>query len=97
MMELTPILPSFFLNSDVYEIEVMFPPKLTINIRNSYITGSFVNEKIEVKNETGKKSFTTMKPPGKWNLYAAQTGGVGSHSFQGEGAASWEATMKIGE
>jgi hypothetical protein len=29
-----------------------------------------------------------MKPLGKWNLYAAQTGGVDSHSFQGEGAAS---------
>jgi hypothetical protein len=28
-----------------------------------------------------------MKPRGAWTLYAAQIGGVGFHSFQGEGAA----------
>jgi hypothetical protein len=32
----------------------------------------------------------STKPRGAWALYAAQFGGVGFHSFPGEGAASWE-------
>jgi hypothetical protein len=36
-----------------------------------------------------------MKPHGMGDLYAAQTVGVGFHSFPGEGAASCETIMKI--
>jgi hypothetical protein len=32
--------------------------------------------------------IATMKPLGKWNLYAAQTVCVGFYSSQGDGAAS---------
>jgi hypothetical protein len=34
-------------------------------------------------------------PHGMGDLYAAQIGGVGFHSFPGEGAASWQVAMKL--
>jgi DNA-binding NtrC family response regulator len=40
------------------------------------------------------EAFASMKPHGMGDLYAAQTGGVGFHSFPGEGAASWGTAMK---
>jgi hypothetical protein len=45
------------------------------------------------KNRTSQ--FSTLKTPWHGDLYAAQTVGVGFLSSPGEGAASWETTMKI--
>jgi hypothetical protein len=44
-----------------------------------------------------KYSFASggQGPHGMGDLYAAQTVCVGFHTFSGEGAASWEAAMKI--
>jgi hypothetical protein len=36
-----------------------------------------------------------VKPLGEGSLYAAQIGGAGFHSSQGEGAASWETAIKM--
>jgi hypothetical protein len=36
-------------------------------------------------------------PLGEGSLYAAQIGGVSFHSLPGEGAATFETAMKIGE
>jgi hypothetical protein len=43
----------------------------------------------------GEGSLYAAQPHGMGDLFAAQFVCVGFHSLPGEGAASWEATMKM--
>jgi hypothetical protein len=52
-------------------------------------TGNTLNKKNKKKKNKAKyAAFCHRSPHGMGDLYAAQTGGVGFHSFPGEGAAS---------
>jgi hypothetical protein len=53
-----------------------------------YVKHLRFSKSLQVKINARNSRGVILKPLGEGSLYAAQTGGVGFHSFPGEGAAS---------